>query len=138
MTYDRSDPINVKARSDYPMPSVAFCDDPLFWGIMQLQVAPEQHGRLDPSQMFAFLDDHLSKSSASERARVEQMLYRKLSDYVAIHEMFLAVCLHRPASTMLVLSHISEPSIEGYGDTLMIKVDVSSKLLTTLVLWPSF
>src|SRR5438270_12468659 len=48
--------------------------------------------------LFAFLDDCLSKSSSVERARLDEILYDKLSDYAANHQMLVAVRLHRPQS----------------------------------------
>jgi hypothetical protein len=73
-----------------------FYKDPLDWCLLQLQGAPDAPRRFDHAMLFAFLDEHLSKSPSPERARLDQIIYDKLSDYATNHEMLLAVRLHRP------------------------------------------
>jgi hypothetical protein len=58
--------------------------------------------------LFAFLDEHLSKSSSREGARLDQLLYDKLSDYATNHEMLVAVRLHRPQNTSRHIKEVLE------------------------------
>ena len=55
--------------------------------------------RFDHALLFAFLDEHILTCKASDRARLDETLYEKLSDYAAIHELLVAVRLHRPQNT---------------------------------------
>jgi len=76
-----------------------FEKDRLDWCLTQLLGPPDQERRFDHAMLFAVLDDHLSKSSPAERARLDQALYDRLSDYAAVHELLMAVRLHRPLNT---------------------------------------
>lgn len=66
---------------------------------MQLQGPPDDQERFDHALLFAFLDEHISTCKASDRARLDETLHEKLSDYAAIHELLVAVRLHRPQNT---------------------------------------
>jgi len=66
---------------------------------MQLQGPPDDQKRFDHALLFAFLDEYISTCKASDRARLDETLYEKLSDYAAIHELLVAVRLHRPQNT---------------------------------------
>lgn len=76
-----------------------FHKDPLEWCLMQLQGPPGDQKRFDHALLFVFLDEHISTCKASDRARLDEALYEKLFDYVAIHELLVAVRLHRPQNT---------------------------------------
>ena len=71
-------------------------DDPLEWCLMQMDQEPDKQGKLDHAFLFAFLEEHLSKSSKQERARIDELLMQKLSDLSASHEALVCVRLHRP------------------------------------------
>lgn len=73
-----------------------FEKDLLDWCLHQLQGAPDEQRRFDHVMLFNFLDDHLAVSSAKERARLDEILFHKLSDYAAIHEMLVAIRPHQP------------------------------------------
>ncbi|KAF2670698.1 hypothetical protein BT63DRAFT_354576, partial [Microthyrium microscopicum] len=83
-----------------------FNEDPLEWALIQLQGEPDAALRFDHAMLFNFLDNHLVDCSAKDRARLDQILFQKLSDYAAIHEMLIAVRLHRPQNTNLELDAI--------------------------------
>ncbi|KAI4119290.1 MAG: hypothetical protein LQ345_000787 [Seirophora villosa] len=70
--------------------------DRLDWIMLQVLGPPERKGRYDHAMLFALLEDRLAKSPAAERARLDQTLYDKLSDLAAMHELLVAVRLHRP------------------------------------------
>jgi hypothetical protein len=73
-----------------------FDEDPLEWCLVQMQGAPDTQTNFDHAGLFTFLENHLAVSSSKERARIDEVLYRKLSDLAAYHEMLLAIRLHRP------------------------------------------
>jgi hypothetical protein len=89
--------VHLRRKSKTPVTEL-FYKDPLDWCLLQLQGAPDEPRRFDHAMLFAFLDEHLSKSSQAERARLDEMLCNKLSDYAANHEMLVTVRLHRPQS----------------------------------------
>jgi hypothetical protein len=73
-----------------------FDKDPLEWCLSQMQGAPDTQTNYDHAILFAFLESHLANSAPKERARVDEVLYQKLSDLAAYHEMLVSVRLHRP------------------------------------------
>ncbi|MCJ1241964.1 hypothetical protein MMC14_009971 [Varicellaria rhodocarpa] len=73
-----------------------FREDPLEWCLSQMQGAPDKQTNFDHAMLFAFLENHLASSDMEERARVDDVLYRKLSDLAAFHETLVSVRLHRP------------------------------------------
>ena len=73
-----------------------FDKDPLEWCLVQMQGAPDTQTNFDHAMLFAFLENHLANSSSKEKARVDEVLYQKLSDLAAYHEMLVSVRLHRP------------------------------------------
>ncbi|KAF9639891.1 hypothetical protein BFW01_g11697 [Lasiodiplodia theobromae] len=73
-----------------------FDEDPLDWCLMQLQGAPDEQRRFDYGMLFDFLDEHLAQCSAKERARLDEILFAKLSTYAATSELLCAIRLHRP------------------------------------------
>jgi hypothetical protein len=73
-----------------------FDKDPLEWCLIQMQGAPDTQTNYDHAILFAFLENHLANSTPKERARVDEVLYQKLSDLAAYHEMLVSVRLHRP------------------------------------------
>ncbi|KAL8643535.1 MAG: hypothetical protein Q9226_008300, partial [Calogaya cf. arnoldii] len=96
---DYSCPGEVRQKRAKEMPAEKlYVEDRLDWLMLQLLGPPERKGRYDHAMLFALLDDHLSKSPAAEKARLDQTLYDKLSDLAAMHELLVAVRLHRPMS----------------------------------------
>lgn len=73
-----------------------FDEDPLDWCLLQLQGAPDEQRRFDHGMLFDFLDEHLAQSSAKERARLDELLFAKLSTYAGTSELLSTVRLHRP------------------------------------------
>ncbi|KAG9556117.1 hypothetical protein KCU71_g6171, partial [Aureobasidium melanogenum] len=71
--------------------------DPLYWTLMQLQSQSNVQFRFDHSELFARLEAHLAETSPEERARLDETVYAKMSDFAAQHEMLSAIKLHRPA-----------------------------------------
>ncbi|KAK4499654.1 hypothetical protein PRZ48_010172 [Zasmidium cellare] len=70
--------------------------DPLFWCLINICAGPDEKSSFDHSHLFTFLEDHLARSPAEERARVDQVLYDQFSELAANHQLLLAVRLNRP------------------------------------------
>jgi hypothetical protein len=85
-----------------------FYEDPLEWCLIQLQGVPDEQTRFDYAMLFNFLDEHLSSCSAKERARLDPIIFEKLSEYAAIHELLVSVRLHRPQNTNRMLGDVFE------------------------------
>lgn len=97
--HDHSVPGQVSYRRAIKMTiAESFEKDPLDWCMTQLQGDPGGIRRFDHAMLFAFLHEHLSNSPAIERARLDQRLYDKLSDFAAFHELLAAVRQNRPLS----------------------------------------
>ena len=73
-----------------------FDEDPLEWCLIQMQAEPDKQTNYDHAIMFGFLEYHLAFSGPKEKARVDELLYQKLSDLAACHEMLVSIRLHRP------------------------------------------
>ncbi|KAG9563939.1 hypothetical protein KCU71_g5110, partial [Aureobasidium melanogenum] len=72
-------------------------DDPFDWTLFNLQGDPNAEFRFDHSELFAKLEYHVARADTKERARLDETIYAKMSDFAAEHEMLSAVRLHRPA-----------------------------------------
>lgn len=59
----------------------AFDKDPLDWCLIQLLGSQEAQTNFDHAMLIAFLQNHLDTSSKEEKARVDEILYQKLSDW---------------------------------------------------------
>lgn len=70
--------------------------DPLDWCLVQMLGMPDEQKHFDHAMLFAFLQDHLASNAWKERARLDEMIYRNLSDISTCHEMLVSVRLHRP------------------------------------------
>jgi len=82
-SHDHSVPGQVSYQRTLRTPQgELFEKDRLDWCLTQLLGPPDQERRFDHAMLFAVLDDHLSKSSAAERARLDQALYDRLSDII--------------------------------------------------------
>ena len=97
-------------------------EDALDYILTQLQCRPNDDGRFDHSELFARLEYHLSEASSGERARLDEIVYAKMSDFAALHEMLAALRLYRPAFT--------RPSGEEFGKTIEENLTPSTKLFT--------
>ncbi|KAL5398629.1 hypothetical protein PMIN02_001325 [Paraphaeosphaeria minitans] len=86
----------------------AFREDPLWWVIMQLQGDPEDQTRFPYAMLFKYLDEHLASASKSERSRLDELLYDKLSDFATIIELLTAVRMHFPKCTIRNLNEITK------------------------------
>lgn len=95
----RKTPVNTKQ---------AFEKDLLDWCLIQLLGSQEKQTNLNHAMLFAFLQNHLDTSSREEKARVDEILYQKLSDLAAVHEMLASVRLHRPQNTNRTLTEVFE------------------------------
>ncbi|PMD57413.1 uncharacterized protein K444DRAFT_615869 [Hyaloscypha bicolor E] len=73
-----------------------FDKDRLEWCLIQMQGEPDKQTNYDHAMLFALLENHLAASNPKEKARVDEILYQKLSDLEACHEMLVSVRLHRP------------------------------------------
>ena len=74
-----------------------YCKDTLDWTLTELQSRPNDESRFDQAELFARLEAHLAEASPEERARLDETVYAKMSDFAAQHEMLVALKLLRPA-----------------------------------------
>ncbi|KAI0894764.1 hypothetical protein F4806DRAFT_503257 [Annulohypoxylon nitens] len=74
----------------------SFENDPLDWLLMQLGQAQYQNALHDHAMLLSFIQDHLSRCSSKEKARLDEGVYQDLSELWACHEMLAAVRLSRP------------------------------------------
>lgn len=95
----RSAPTNTKE---------SLADDPLDWCLFQILGEPDKQTHFDHAMLFAFLHDHLATTSSKERARIDQVIYQKLSDISTCHEMLLSVRLHRPQNSSRTIEECIE------------------------------
>lgn len=100
-----------------------FKTDPLNWCLEQLLGDPDMPVRLDHTMLFAFLDEHLSTSPKSERARLDQNIYDSYSNFAANHEMLVMVRLHRPLSLYRSLKETIAPKRQRA----LLHLDLSSR-----------
>ncbi|KAF2873678.1 hypothetical protein BDV95DRAFT_605159 [Massariosphaeria phaeospora] len=87
--------VTMKLKESFTT-SVLFNEEPLYWCLLQLQGAPDDQRRFPYAMLLDFLDHHLTSSPTPERARLDAILFEKLSDYATIFELLSAVRLHRP------------------------------------------
>lgn len=85
-----------------------FFEDPLEWCLVQMQGEPDDQKNFDHAMLFAFLDCHLANSTPKERARIDEVLYRRISDLAAYHEMLVSVRLHRPQNAFRSLDDVKK------------------------------
>ncbi|KAI1446687.1 hypothetical protein F5Y02DRAFT_381091 [Annulohypoxylon stygium] len=74
----------------------SFENDPLDWLLMQVGQAQYQNAPYDHAMLLSFIQDHLSRCSSKEKARLDEGVYQDLSELWACHEMLAAVRLSRP------------------------------------------
>ena len=81
-----------------------FVRDPIEWVLSQVTEGFDATRPANHSRMFEMLDQVLASSSAEERGRIDEILYKKLSNLAAIYEMLAMVRLQHPQATKLELS----------------------------------
>lgn len=92
----RNGRFEMRARADIGTIQDKFVTDPLFWCLLNLCAEPDQLRSMDHAIVFTILEDHLARSSAEERARLDQFLFEKFSDLATNHQLLLTVRLSRP------------------------------------------
>ncbi|ORX99972.1 hypothetical protein BCR34DRAFT_576209 [Clohesyomyces aquaticus] len=91
----------MEAKLKTPVNTVEhFREDPLHWCLAQMQGKPDDLQLFDHAFLFAFLQDHLAKSSPKELSRIDASLMHALSDLSTAHEMLVSVRLHRPQNAI--------------------------------------
>lgn len=85
-----------------------FDEDPLEWCLVQMQEAPDMQTNFDHAMLFPFLEGHLANSSSEERARVDEVLYQRLSELAAYHEILVSVRLHRQQNEARDIDEVAE------------------------------
>jgi hypothetical protein len=114
-----------------------FTRDPLEWSLLQMQAEPDKQTNYDHAHLFAFLESHLASSNPKEKARVDEVLYQKLSDLAACHEMLVSVRLHRPQNKARDIDEVekSEKRIawKGFGIAGYLTQDDTISLGTALL-----
>lgn len=93
--YQGQGTVTIRQIFDGPVPS-KLTTDPLFWCLMNLGGKPDDMNGIENSSLFTFLEDHLARSPADERARLDQVLIEHFSDLAANHQLLLAVRLSMP------------------------------------------
>ena len=83
-------------------------NDPLDWCLVQILGEPDKQTHFDHAMLFAFLHDHLATATSKEKARLDQVIYQKLSDISTCHEMLLSVRLHRPQNSSRSIEEVIE------------------------------
>ena len=86
----------------------SLAEDPLDWCLMQILCEPDYEGSFDRAMLFAFLHDQLATATFKERARLDQVIYRRLSDISSCHEMLIRVRLHRPHNGQIMREELIE------------------------------
>ena len=86
----------------------SLAEDPLDWCLMQILGKPDEQTHFDHDMLFAFLHNHLATTTSKEKARLDQVIYQKLSDISTCHEMLLSVRLHRPQNRVRVIEEVVE------------------------------
>ncbi|KAF2446588.1 hypothetical protein P171DRAFT_262495 [Karstenula rhodostoma CBS 690.94] len=101
------DEILINNKKDaFPSLAAVYQSDPLYWCLMNLQGDPEAGSRYDNGMLFGFLEEHLAKAPREERARMDAMLYEKLSDIGALIDMLTTLRLSRPQNTNRTVSDV--------------------------------
>jgi hypothetical protein len=72
----------------------------LWWILMQLQGEPDSQTRFRYAMLLDMLDDHLATSPSSERTRLDEILYEKLSDYATLLELVWSARMHCPRNSI--------------------------------------
>ncbi|KAF8858232.1 hypothetical protein BDZ45DRAFT_786060 [Acephala macrosclerotiorum] len=85
-----------------------FLKDALNWCIAVLTTNPDTEWVYDHLRYFEFLDQHLNKASQEERSRMDETLYRKISDLAAFNELLVMIRSHRPRAAQRNVEEIKK------------------------------
>jgi len=85
-----------------------FLEDPLDWCLGAVTTNPDDRGTIDHSRLLEFLDQQIEDPSGAAKARIDETLYRKLSDLAAFNELLPMVRSHRPRLTKRTLEGIKK------------------------------
>lgn len=111
----------AQRKSDKGPAYEQYCKDTLDWTLTELQSRPNDDSRFDHSELFARLEAHLAEAGPEERARLDETVYAKMSDFAAQHEMLFALRLHRPA--------FGHPGIEEVRRLAKVNSTLSTRIL---------
>lgn len=122
----------IKNKSDDPLErsildNEAWVKDPLHWCIEFSTTHPDARGVWDKFCLFEFLDQHLGKATAEERARIDETLLRKISDLAAFNELLKLVRSHRPRAVQRDIAEFGTID-QGLAWRFMSKQVVNSEL----------
>lgn len=76
-----------------------FKNHPLLWCLLQLTTQVDVFKSYDPVLLLSFFEQYLANSSKEERARMDPVLFSKMSDFAALHEIHDIISLSRPMIT---------------------------------------
>jgi hypothetical protein len=85
--------------------ATVFREQRLWWILMQLQGKPDSCTRFRYGSLLDMLDDHLAKACPDERARLDEILYDEMSEYVTLLELLDSVRMHCPRNAIRELQH---------------------------------
>jgi hypothetical protein len=80
--------------------AAVFNEQRLWWILMQLQGKPDSPSRFRYGLLLDMLDDHLAKACPDERARLDEILYEKLSEYATLLELLESIRMHYPRNAI--------------------------------------
>ena len=86
----------LKEVSGRPEPATEYKTHRLWWCLGNLLGRYDMTGRLPYPLLFGVLDDHLGAAGASEREKMDEVLYERFSDFATMLKLFEALRLHRP------------------------------------------
>ncbi|KAF2845574.1 hypothetical protein T440DRAFT_260676 [Plenodomus tracheiphilus IPT5] len=87
----------LKHGPDRPDKATESTTHRLWWCLGNLLGDPDLPNRMPFAELLDVLDDHLSSSSAKERARLDEVLYDRLSDHTSLVKIYENLNLHRPS-----------------------------------------
>ena len=96
------------SRKDDTPDTELFTKDPLEWCLFQLQGAPDEQRRFSYAMLFDFLDEHLVTCTARDRARLDELLMMKLSEFATIAMLLTSVRLHRPRNSNRDIENVEQ------------------------------
>jgi hypothetical protein len=109
-----------------------FREQRLWWILMQLQSKPDSPTRFRYGLLLDMLDDHLTKASSDERARLDDILYEKISEYATLLELLDFIRMHCPRNTIQQI-----PNCEANEDRIIWRTKRFSKEVQNPVLAPA-
>lgn len=76
--------------------AAVFNEQRLWWILLELQGKPDSPSRFRYGFLLDMLDDYLAKACPDERARLDEILYEKLSEYATLLELLESIRMHCP------------------------------------------